>query len=88
MDKSPHKPTVVIGLLGTRLDSAAGEDRWDRWRPSVGLCQQDDLVVSRFELLHGAGEQALVQRVKADIEAISPETKVCPREVDQDEPGG
>ena len=46
------KSTVVLGLLGSVLDAGAGAGRWDRWRPSVGLCQHESLLIHRFELLH------------------------------------
>ena len=46
-----RKKTVVIGLFGTQLDRASFQKRWDRWRPSVAICQQDDLLVDRFDLL-------------------------------------
>ena len=50
------KKTVVIGFLGTQLDFAGkGSQRWEKWRPTVGLCQQEDLLVHRLELLHDAG---------------------------------
>ncbi len=70
------KPTVVIGLLGTTLDRGTGPARWEAWRPSVALCQQDDLVVHRFELLHPAHFTALAETVRDDIRRVSPETEV------------
>jgi len=48
---SQRKPLVVIGTLGSNLDYGRGADRWARWRPSVDLCRQDDLIVDRFELI-------------------------------------
>ena len=48
-----QRPIVVFGILGTLLDRAkAGEDRWLRWRPSVSVCQHEDLLITRFELFH------------------------------------
>ena len=41
------KRQVVIGLLGTVLDSRFGPKRWDRWRPSVAIAQFPDLSVHR-----------------------------------------
>lgn len=74
MDK---RPTVVLGFLGTTLDRGArGADRWNRWRPTVALCQQPDLVVNRLELFHGAAWAGLAEQVRADIAAVSPETDV------------
>lgn len=70
------KPTVVIGLLGPVLDSGAREQRWERWRPSVAVCQHPDLLVSRFELLHQPQYATLARLIRQDIAAVSPETKV------------
>lgn len=72
--------TVVIGLLGVSLDSGAkASSRWEKWRPSVSLCQQDDLLVHRFELLHPPEAEGLARTVARDIAAISPETEVVLR---------
>lgn len=71
------KKTVVIGFLGTQLDYAGkGSARWDKWRPTVALCQQEDLVVHRLELIHDARSRGLAERVGNDIGRISPETEV------------
>src|SRR3954470_6305983 len=71
-----RRKLVVIGLLGTSLDAGRGEKRWDRWRPSVALTQHEDLLVDRFELLHGKQSLELVATVSADIAHVSPETKI------------
>lgn len=70
------KPTVVIGLLGPVLDSGAREQRWERWRPSVAVCQHPDLLVSRFELLHPPQYAPLARLIRQDIAAVSPDTRV------------
>jgi transcriptional regulatory protein RtcR len=71
------KKTVVIGFLGTQLDYAGkGSARWEKWRPTVALCQQENLVVHRLELLHDARSRGLAERVRLDIAAVSPETEV------------
>ncbi|GHU35189.1 transcriptional regulator [Betaproteobacteria bacterium] len=74
------KKTVVIGFLGTKLDAMGGlgrkPERWKRWRPTVGLCQQPDLSVHRLELLHQPQDSKLAERVTADIAEISPATEV------------
>ena len=80
------KKTVVIGILGTTLDSAAGAERWNMWRPTVDLCRQDDLVVHRFDLIHGKRDLGLTERVTADIQSVSPETVVRPHVVDFGDP--
>lgn len=68
--------TVVIGILGSTLDSGKGMDRWQSWRPTVSICQQQDLIVHRFELIHNLSETSLATLVKADIHSVSPETDV------------
>ncbi|MBR4747738.1 MAG: RNA repair transcriptional activator RtcR [Desulfovibrio sp.] len=73
-----HRKTVVIGLLGTQLDQRGGfgPGRWDSWRPSVAACQQPDLLVDRFELLHGSAFERLAELVAKDMRQTSPETEV------------
>lgn len=80
------KQTVVIGLLGSTLDMGKRGSRWKRWRPTVGLCQQDDLLISRFELLYQKKFSNLLQRVIADIETVSPETWVVTHPIALDNP--
>jgi transcriptional regulatory protein RtcR len=69
-------PTVILGFLGASLDRHTGPERWSRWRPTVSVCQQEDLVVSRFELLVEPKFEDLVSQVAADIRQVSPETEV------------
>src|SRR4051812_23300829 len=77
------KPTVVLGFLGSTLDSArSGPERWSRWRPTVGLCMHEDLRVDRLELIHGGIHQSLARSVAEDIATVSPETEVVPRVMD------
>ena len=75
------KKTVVIGFVGTKLDSGKGSARWEKWRPSVALTQHDDILIDRFELLHDASAQNLIEQVVADIASVSPDTTVQPRQV-------
>ena len=77
------KKTVVLGFLGTVLDFAGkrGIQRWDKWRPSVGLCQQEDWVIDRFELLHSPRDRPLANIIQQDIATVSPETVVKPVEI-------
>ncbi|MBK7900136.1 MAG: RNA repair transcriptional activator RtcR [Azonexus sp.] len=70
------KKTVVIGFLGTQLDYAGkGTARWDRWRPTVALCQQESLLVHRLEVIHDLRSRSLAERVGNDIARIAPETE-------------
>lgn len=75
------KSTVVFGFLGTSLDRSQGADRWSRWRPTVSLCQQEDLLVSRLELLVESKFMDLANQVVEDIHQASPDTQVCIREI-------
>jgi transcriptional regulatory protein RtcR len=71
-----QRPLVVIGLLGTTIDQGKHPDRWQTWRPSVALCRQPDLIVHRFELLHGLRDLSLAQLIGRDIQSVSPETSM------------
>lgn len=73
---------VVIGFLGTQLD--AGKRR--KWRPSVSLCQHEELPVDRLELLHDRKFTRLAKSVQRDIEAITPDIEVLLRQVDLRDP--
>jgi transcriptional regulatory protein RtcR len=53
-----------------------GPKRWDRWRPTVALTQQEDLEVHRLELFHGRDAQRLAREVTEDIAHTSPQTEV------------
>jgi transcriptional regulatory protein RtcR len=67
---------TLIGILGTKLDSGKDSERWLRWRPSVTICQHEELLIDRFELLHHPNEQRLAETVADDIRSVSPETDV------------
>lgn len=77
-----NKKTVALGFVGTVLDSGKTPDRWNRWRPSVSLCQHQSLLIHRFELLHDRRALGIAEHLKADIALISPETEVSLREVE------
>ncbi|MDA7788006.1 RNA repair transcriptional activator RtcR [Sphingomonadaceae bacterium] len=69
--------TTVISFLGSTLDAAKfGPTRWNKWRPSVSICMQEDLKVDRFIMLHGTYHQRLADFVAQDIADVSPETEV------------
>ncbi len=70
------KEVVVLGLLGTQLDQGKGATRWESWRPTVSICQHEELLVSRLELLHDRHHTNLAETVAADIGSVSPETDV------------
>jgi transcriptional regulatory protein RtcR len=71
-----RKNKVVIGFLGTQLDSGRGAGRWEKWRPTVSLVQHEDVVIDRLELLYTLAHQDLAQLVQADMAIASPETTV------------
>src|SRR6187399_580130 len=68
---------VAIGFLGSQLDAGgAGPGRWEKWRPTVSICQHEDLVIDRLELLHARPHTKLAHQVSTDIQSVSPETEV------------
>ena len=71
-----RKKRVIIGLVGTVLDAGQGPNRWEKWRPTVSLCQQEDFLVDRIELLHQRQATKLADLLSADIKSVSPETEV------------
>lgn len=72
------KKNVIIGFVGTTLDAAKWENRWERWRPTIAVCQQEDFVVDRLELIHDNHSIPLLERLTRDIAQVSPETQVAP----------
>ena len=71
-----RKNKVVIGFLGTQLDSGRGAGRWEKWRPTVSLVQHEDVVIERLELLYTPPHQDLAQQVRVVMVIASPETTV------------
>ncbi|HWQ92693.1 MAG TPA: RNA repair transcriptional activator RtcR [Clostridia bacterium] len=67
---------VVIGLLGSVLDSGFHEERWKRWRPTISLCKHAELPVDRFELIYDPRFTDTAGAVMADIPRVSPATEV------------
>jgi transcriptional regulatory protein RtcR len=70
----PARQTVIIGLLGSILDSGFHEERWKKWRPTVSLCKHPDLPIARYELIHLRAHQDIARCVAADIKRVSPGT--------------
>jgi transcriptional regulatory protein RtcR len=63
---------VVIGFLGTTLDTGLTEKRWERWRPTVALFGQDSFVPDGLELLTFPGTfPSLIDQVTADVRSLS-----------------
>lgn len=78
--------TVAITLLGPVLDNGRGQKRWNHWRPSVALCQHEDLLLDRLELLFQPKFTKLAYQLIEDIQHVSPETKVVPHCIHFDDP--
>ncbi len=80
------KKTVVMGLLGPTLDAGVKDNRWQRWRPTVELCRQENLLVDRLELIYQSRFRRLADVVTADVGQISPETQVRHHLIHWDDP--
>ncbi|POP42994.1 transcriptional regulator [Superficieibacter electus] len=81
------KRRVVIGVIGTVLDKRGKRaNRWVKWRPTVGLCQQPDLPVDRLELLYQAKDRGMTEQLSDDIREVSPHTEVRTHTVAIDDP--
>jgi transcriptional regulatory protein RtcR len=78
--------TVALSFLGTQIDAGKGPDRWNRWRPNVALCQQDDLVVDRLELIHDRRHTTLADLIERDVQGVSPETEIVRHIIDFENP--
>ena len=74
-------PQIVIGMLGTVMDAPRGQERWQKWRPTVSLFQHEDLLLDRLDLIHDGRHDTLVERVFEDVRAISPETETVGHEM-------
>ena len=73
------KKNVIFGFLGNVLDNRGrGKKRWARWRPTIDLCRQTDLAISRLELLYFANDEQLLCDIVNDIKILSPNTEVKP----------
>lgn len=70
------KKNVVIGFMGTQLDSGQGAGRWEKWRPTISLVQHEDTLIDRLELFYATRYEMLVQTLVRDIASVSPDTVV------------
>jgi transcriptional regulatory protein RtcR len=76
------KRVCVLGFIGSKLDRPRKpRERWSDWRPTVAICQHEDFVVDRFELLFQPQELELQRQICNDIATASPETTVTPHEI-------
>ena len=81
-----QKKNVVLSFLGTNLDRGFDERRWEKWRPTISLCQQEDFLVDRLEVIYQGNFGTLASRVKDDVQQISPETEMVERVVTIQDP--
>jgi transcriptional regulatory protein RtcR len=70
------KKTVVIGFIGTQLDSGISAARWEKWRPTVSLAQQPDVQIDRLVLFYDPRYQAITDQVTKDFKQQSSATQV------------
>ncbi|MAM88920.1 MAG: transcriptional regulator [unclassified Hahellaceae] len=69
--------TVVFSIVGSVMDNRGrDEGRWERWRPTVSLCQHDDVIIDRLELLYDNHTATLAEQTSEDVSRVSPETEV------------
>jgi len=79
--------TVAISILGTSMDRRGrGNKRWDKWRPTISMCQHEDLLIDRLELLFDNHAKNLADQVTQDIARISPETEVVHHRINFNDP--
>ena len=71
-----HRPTIAIGFVGPTLDVGRGPERWSKWRPTICLGQQDDLLLDRVELLYQRPFTTLTEQLIEDFKSVSPQTEV------------
>lgn len=70
------KKNIAIGLVGPILDAGMRNKRWEKWRPTVAVCQQDQIAMDRFELLYQEKYTDLANQLAKDIQEVSPLTQV------------
>lgn len=71
------KNCVIFGFVGVTRDFAGrNAERWSKWRPTVSLCQYEELLVNRMELFHENSISNVTTIVTEDIKNVSPETGI------------
>lgn len=70
--------TIAISILGIHKDAegGTGPERWDTWRPTIGLVQQKQLPINELHLIFDKDFLSLAKRIKDDIAEVSPKTTV------------
>ncbi len=84
--------TVLFSFYGTTLDRSVDGDgtplakRWSKWRPTLSLCQHEELLPDRLEILVQPRFRAAAEGLVQDIGAASPETEVRLHEIPMEDP--
>ena len=80
--------TTVISVLGTQKDAHGGhgQSRWNTWRPTIGLVQQENLPIDELHIILESEFINLANRIKNDISLVSPETNVIFDFIELDDP--
>jgi transcriptional regulatory protein RtcR len=73
--------TVVFGFPGSVRDGGANKRRWDRWRPTVSLGQQDDFEPDLVVLFYKDEDAQLTAILTEDLKQVSPRTEVVRRPI-------
>ncbi len=81
-----RKRNVIFSFLGTSLDRGMMPDRWERWRPNISLCQQEDFLVDRLVLIRQKQFSKLTEQVHQDLKQVSPETELVDQVVTMRDP--
>lgn len=77
---------VVLGYYGMIKDAGTGRRRWNRWRPTISLAQDEEQHFDRFELIHPVGHEEGAAFVAKDLKALRPDLEVVLRPLDFDDP--
>lgn len=77
-----HRKKVVIGFLGTTLDTGLTDKRWERWRPTVALFGQEDFQPDALEMLAIKGTYSnIIEQVTQDVQQLQPAARVTVHEL-------
>ncbi len=86
---------VVFSFLGTTLDNGFSSSRWQRWRPTISLGMQEDVIIKQLVLFYCVNQESdkaarehrdLLHLIRQDLRAVSPETEVLPVALKIDDP--
>ena len=78
--------TVVFGFPGAVRDVGFDKRRWERWRPTVSLGQQDDFEPDLVILFHTEADQRLLSVITHDLKQVSPKTELELRPITMKDP--